>query len=125
MAGAEAVRKQIASAFLGVHGDHRTKEERQADEEMRAAIQEDAAIQGEADDVSEFIDWIEETDDVDVEVMNEVTDDVSDVLADCVLTLEQTLPQVRRMDAHHAWEISVPLEDADTLIQQALLAQMD
>lgn len=116
MAGAEAVRKQIASAFLGVHGDHRTREELQADEEMRAAIQDDAAIQGEADDVSEFIDWIEGTDVVDVEVMAEVIEDVSDVLADCVLTLEQALPQTTIEDV---W-IEAPRENWQTLCDIAL-----
>lgn len=116
MAGVEIVRKQISDAFVGVHGDYRTREQLQADEEMRAAIQDDAAIQGEADDVSEFIDWIEETDVVDVEVMAEVIEDVSDVLADCVLTLEQALPQATIEDV---W-IEAPRENWQTLCDIAL-----
>jgi len=113
--GLAAVRERIRKSFLEVHKDQRTREQRQADEEMLASIQVESAPLRQADMEPQAL--IEEIHSLKVSAMEQ--------RANAYIGAALRSPQVAKLVTHrrsnvHGWEIEAPTESADALIQQAL-----
>ena len=113
--GLAAVQERIRKSFLEVHNDQRTREQRQADEEMLASIQTDSAQSPQVE--TEVHSLIEQS--------NILKSNATEQRANAYVSAALRSPQIRkhtpcRGNVGHAWEIEIPTEDIPTLIAQAL-----
>jgi hypothetical protein len=113
--GLAAVQERIRKSFLEVHNDRRTREQRQADEEMLASIQTDSAQSQQVE--TEVHSLIEQS--------NVLKSNATEQRANAYVSAALRSPQIRnhtpcRGNVGHSREIEIPTEDAGTLIEQAL-----
>jgi hypothetical protein len=109
--GLAAVRERIRQSFLAIHNDQRDREQRQADQEMLAAIQSEAT----AGTTSE-----EETVEV-AETPKLSVEERANVYVKAALRAPHIARNtVRRTNVHGAYVIEEPREDAATLIAHAM-----
>ena len=113
--GLAAVQERIRKSFLEVHNDQRTREQRQADEEMLASIQtEPSPLPQTKTEVDSLI-----------ERSNILKNSATEQRANAYVSAALRSPQIRkhtpcRGNVGHSREIEIPTEDAATLIAQAL-----
>lgn len=113
-AGVAAVRERIRQSFLAIHNDQRDREQRQADEEMLAAIQSETTAETKPG---------EET----VEVVGTVeparlsVEERANVYVKAALRAPHIVKHaVRRTNVHGAYVIEEVKEDWQTLCDEAL-----
>lgn len=111
MTGLAAVRKRIEQAFEAIHGDKRSREERQADEEILASIQTDP-VETEVPPL--------------IEQRNILEKNATEQRVNAYIGAALRSPNVakhtahHRNNVHHGWLIEAPTESASELIAQAL-----
>jgi hypothetical protein len=111
--GLAAVRERIRKSFLELHNDQRTREQRQADEEMIASIQTDPVPQkveaeGQVEENKIF--------------HNGATEQRAKAYIGAALRSPNVATNAahQRNNVHRGWTIETPCESADELFQQAL-----
>lgn len=114
--GLAAVRERIRKSFLEVHNDQRTREQRQADEEMLASIQTESAPPRQAE--TEVYLSIEQSN----ILKKNATEQRANAYIGAALRSSNVAKHTahHRSDVHHGWLIEAPTESASELIAQAL-----
>jgi hypothetical protein len=112
-AGVAAALERIRKSFLEVHKDQRTREQRQADEEMIASIQIESAPPQEIETPTLIVE-------------NQMKVSTTEKRANAYIGAALRSPHAPKHTAHYrnnvhcGWDIEAPSESADALIQQAL-----
>ena len=113
--GLAAVQERIRKSFLEVHNDQRTREQRQADEEMLASIQtEPSPLPQTKTEVDSLI-----------ERSNILKISARERCMNAYVSAALRSPHVakqtpRRSNVNQTWVVETPTEDSATLIEQAL-----
>jgi hypothetical protein len=112
--GLAAVRECIRKSFLEVHKDQRTREQREADEEMLRSIQTASTIPQAKTEVDSLV----EQSNI---LKNCATERCMNAYVSAALRSPHVAKQTaRRGNVNQTWVVETPAEDSATLIEQAL-----